>query len=67
MGIDGDGVVVGILDTGVHWEHEALKTRWRGYNASNPENLDPLFNWYDPVYGKLLPEAFGATNLWKSV
>lgn len=55
QGVDGEGVVVGILDTGVLWEHAALKAGWRGYDPAEPENPDPQFNWYDPVYGRELP------------
>lgn len=58
QGIDGTGVVVGILDSGVDREHEALKTRWRGYNAADPENPDPLFNWFDAVRDNPLPEDY---------
>lgn len=56
QGIGGTGIVVGILDTGVHREHEALKTRWRGYNEAAPETPDPIFNWFDAVNGSPLPE-----------
>ena len=55
FGIDGTGVVVGMIDTGVHWEHESLKTRWRGYNHDNPDNPDPYGNWFDAVEGRHMP------------
>lgn len=51
--LDGTGVVVGIIDTGTHFEHEALKEKWRGYNANG--NHNPVFNWFDAVAGKSMP------------
>ncbi len=31
LGLDGSGVTVGIIDTGVDWQHPALQARYRGY------------------------------------
>lgn len=55
FGYDGSGVVVGIIDTGVEWDHEALKTKWRGYNPAAPDNPDPVYNWFDAVNGEDMP------------
>jgi uncharacterized repeat protein (TIGR01451 family) len=33
LGLDGAGIVVANLDTGVDWQHPALLTRYRGYRA----------------------------------
>jgi len=41
LGIDGTGVVVGIMDTGVDGTHPALSARWRGLFA------DPSECWLD--------------------
>ncbi len=41
LGIDGTGVVVGIMDTGVDGTHPALADRWRGLFA------DPSACWLD--------------------
>jgi subtilisin family serine protease len=41
LGIDGTGVVVGIIDTGVDGTHPALSARWRGLFA------DPAACWLD--------------------
>ena len=54
MGIDGTGAVVGLIDTGATWDHEALKEKWRGYDpvtgATNPEG-----NWLDTIDGRSMP------------
>ncbi|MEE6451686.1 S8 family serine peptidase [Gottfriedia acidiceleris] len=47
LGIDGTGVVVGSIDTGVQWDHPALKTKYRGYNPANPDKPNNEFNWFD--------------------
>ena len=57
----GSGVVVGMIDTGIHWQHEALKEKWRGFNPDDPMNPDPEFNWYDPVYGRDMPADLSIT------
>jgi subtilisin family serine protease/bacillopeptidase F (M6 metalloprotease family) len=54
LGIDGTGAVIGLIDTGVVWDHPALKEKWRGYDpvtgAINPEG-----NWYDAVLRRDMP------------
>ncbi|GGK33324.1 hypothetical protein GCM10010965_27710 [Caldalkalibacillus thermarum] len=55
LGIDGTGVVVGLIDTGVFWKHETLKEKWRGYNPDNPQQPNPKGNWFDAVHGKPMP------------
>lgn len=47
MGIDGTGIVVANIDTGVEWDHPALKTKYRGYNPQDPNNPTHEFNWFD--------------------
>jgi hypothetical protein len=48
----GEGVVVGVIDGGVRYTHEALVGGYRG-NAGGVYNHD--FNWHDPVYGEQRP------------
>lgn len=55
MGIDGAGIVVASIDTGVQWNHPALKEKYRGYNPANPNQPDHLLNWYDAVEGQEAP------------
>jgi subtilisin family serine protease len=43
-GITGEGIVVANLDTGVDWDHPALKNKYRGWNGSA---ADHDYNWHD--------------------
>lgn len=54
LGIDGTGIVVASIDTGVDWEHPALKDKYRGYNPETGE-VDHTYSFYDPVYGSETP------------
>jgi uncharacterized repeat protein (TIGR01451 family) len=44
LGLDGSGVVVANLDTGVDWQHPALLKKYRGYNPHGP--AQHLGNWF---------------------
>ncbi|WNB91295.1 S8 family serine peptidase [Bacillus sp. NEB1478] len=55
MGIDGSGTVIASIDTGVQWNHPALKTKYRGYNPQNPDAPDNQYNWFDAVGGQAAP------------
>lgn len=35
LGLDGTGVVVAIMDTGVEWQHPALEAKYRGYTGKD--------------------------------
>ncbi|GGB64681.1 S8 family peptidase [Fictibacillus barbaricus] len=52
MGIDGSGTVVASIDTGVQWNHQALKEKYRGFNPQNPDTPDHQFSWFDAVSGQ---------------
>jgi len=54
MGIDGSGTVVASIDTGVQWDHPALKENYRGYDTSTGE-VDHDFNWFDATAGESEP------------
>nr|WP_249365586.1 S8 family peptidase [Cytobacillus citreus] len=54
-GIDGTGIVVASIDTGVQWDHPALKEKYRGYNPANPDQPDNTYNWFDAVSGQAAP------------
>ncbi|WP_246521437.1 S8 family peptidase [Ornithinibacillus massiliensis] len=54
LGIDGTGTVVANIDTGVDWQHPALKEKYRGYNPATGE-VDHTYSFFDPVNGQTVP------------
>ncbi|GGJ99722.1 bacillopeptidase F [Lentibacillus kapialis] len=54
MGIDGSGTVVASIDTGVQWDHPALKESYRGFDASTGD-VDHDYNWFDATAGESEP------------
>ncbi|MDQ0254789.1 bacillopeptidase F [Evansella vedderi] len=55
FGVTGEGIVVGVIDTGVQWNHPALMENFRGYNPSDPDNPEAFGNWYDAIGSNSLP------------
>jgi len=49
LGIEGDGIVVGVADSGTDWEHEALSENYRGREGNHD------YNWFDPMLGEEAP------------
>jgi serine protease AprX len=47
LGYQGEGIVIASQDTGVYWEHPALKPKYRGWNAET-ETASHAYNWFDP-------------------
>ena len=47
MGFTGQGMVIGDLDTGMRWTHDALKPKYRGWNGVT---ADHNFNWHDAIH-----------------
>src|SRR5699024_3840844 len=46
LGVDGSGTVVASLDTGVQWDHPALKEQYRGYDAETGV-VEHEYSFYD--------------------
>ncbi len=53
LGITGEGAVVGIIDTGVLYNHSALVNSYRGSLGGG--TFDHNFNWFDFVNGAPVP------------
>lgn len=49
--IDGSGIVIASMDSGVQWDHEAVKNNYRGYNAKN-DSVTHKGNFFDAVNRK---------------
>jgi subtilisin family serine protease len=47
MGYNGTGMVIGNLDTGIRWTHNALKPKYRGWNGLV---ADHNYNWRDAIH-----------------
>lgn len=41
--VKGAGIVVGVQDTGIMWDHPALKSKYRGFSANG---VTHAFNWH---------------------
>ena len=44
LGLDGTGVTVAIMDTGVDWQHPALQSQYRGFKPGGPSAHEG--NWF---------------------
>lgn len=47
LGYTGEGVIVAGADTGVEWEHDAIK---KTYNGWSEEAVDHNYSWYDAIH-----------------
>jgi serine protease AprX len=47
LGFTGQGMIVGNEDTGMRWDHNALKPKYRGWNGVT---ADHNFNWHDSIH-----------------
>jgi serine protease AprX len=46
-GATGQGIVIGVQDTGMQWDHPALKPHYRGWNGAT---ADHNYNWHDAIH-----------------
>jgi len=47
LGITGQGIVVGGMDTGFQWDHPALKPHYRGWDGGSASHD---YNWHDAIH-----------------
>lgn len=52
LGYTGQGIIVGDADTGVAWDHPALKEAYLGWDG---DEVDHDYHWYDPWDGRAVP------------
>lgn len=50
LGVTGAGTVYANADTGIQWDHPALKNQYRGWNGSTAEHA---YAWWDAVHEEL--------------
>lgn len=50
--IRGQGIVVANQDTGVQWDHPALKQKYRGFNSQTAAT-DHNYNWWDAIHSSI--------------
>ena len=55
LGYAGQGVVVGVADTGAAWDHPALKEAYLGWDATGGGGVSHDYHWYDPWDGRAEP------------
>lgn len=58
-GFTGQGIVVGIADTGIAWEHPALKSRYRGFDGTTASHA---YNWHDAIHAPATGNPCGADS-----
>jgi subtilisin family serine protease len=48
LGVKGAGIVVAGQDTGFYWQHNALRSKYRGVNGAT---VSHNYNWHDAIHG----------------
>ena len=47
LGFTGEGIVIGVADTGFQWDHPALQDHYRGWDGSAASHE---YNWHDAIH-----------------
>jgi serine protease AprX len=58
-GYTGQGIVIGDADTGVTWDHPALKNHYRGFNGST---VSHDYNWHDAIHNATAANPCGSDS-----
>lgn len=53
LNVTGRGIVVGSIDTGAVWDHEALRSRYRGLQSDG--TVDHSYSWHDATRKLAVP------------
>jgi len=56
-GFTGQGIVVGMADTGVTWDHPALKSHYRGFDGTT---VSHDYNWHDAIHDAVAANPCGS-------
>jgi serine protease AprX len=56
-GFTGQGIVVGMADTGTAWEHPALRSHYRGVNGTA---VSHDYNWHDAIHNATAANPCGS-------
>jgi len=59
LGATGQGIVVGIADTGVTWDHPTLKPHYRGWNGTT---VSHDYNWRDAIHDARVSNPCGSDS-----
>ena len=59
MGFTGQGIVVGVADTGLTWDHPALKPHYRGFDGVS---VSHDYNWHDAVHNAAIGNMCGSDS-----
>ncbi len=54
LGVLGQGVIVAGADTGVAWQHPALKRQYRGWDEAT-QTVNHSYNWHDAIHNPNTP------------
>jgi subtilisin family serine protease len=58
-GVTGANVVVAVNDTGVYWNHEALKNQYRGWDG---QTADHQYSWHDAIHTTIHGSSCGVNT-----
>ena len=56
-GFTGQGIVIGMADTGFKWDHPALEPHYRGFNGAS---VSHDYNWHDAVHNAQVTNPCGS-------
>lgn len=58
LGALGQGIVVANADTGMQWNHPAIRSQYRGYSVTGSVSHD--YSWHDAVHGPVTSNPCGS-------